>query len=519
VAASALGFLGGYPPTWFAFAVCMLAYAAWRWKALLGVIAALGASLLIALAQLLPAWSVAALKFPELKYGTGIRDPAYLIAYVVPNYRDFAIHAVGKANDQYLYLGVPALLGLLCLVGCQRRRELIPILLMAAVVLVVVTNPGGLVWKAVSHFSLLAQICRDWYFLAGVTLAAAPLAALGLDAALGATRRRAPRWLPLAAIELLAAWSVRQAAGWLRGSLAIGWWSAVEVGVLTALCALAVYLLPGQTGRLRACLAAALLLAVGVDYKVHGTAKRFNASELKVSPIAPHAFAGMDDAVFRQLREHPEYRIAVDTLGPLAGDFRHYELSSPQGGDPFLPEHYRELMTALARFQTDRVIDLDPANEGALRLLGVRYYITAEGALHYPALLGNPRFRVLDPSTSYYKVFELRDARPPYGWEDGEHPVRPLVRTPEVRAFQVDSPVGGRFTLAEQFFPGWKATVDGAPARLGRWRGVFQAIDLPPGEHRVEFRYQTPGLRTGALLSLAALLALAALAFSTRKRG
>ncbi|MCL4402661.1 MAG: YfhO family protein, partial [Acidobacteria bacterium] len=298
-AASSMCFLAGYVPTWFVFAVCLLAYSAWRWRALAGAVAALGASMVISMVQLLPSYYATALKYPEAKYGSGIQDPAYMVSYLLPNYFDFSIHAAGQRFDQYLYLGIPFLLGLPF--AFRRWRELIPVCLMGSVVLVIATNPGGLVWGIVRHFSLLNQICRDWYFLAGLTLAAAPVAAIGLDSALRRKRRLRPAWLAGAVICVLLGWSLWQLERWFAGTLPTGCRSGVEMLVLLALSALAVYLLPAQKGRMGLCLAAALLMAVGVDYKVYGTSKRVNAAEGQAYPLlAPNSFYAMDDEVFGQ---------------------------------------------------------------------------------------------------------------------------------------------------------------------------------------------------------------------------
>ena len=32
----------------------------------------------------------------------------------------------------------------------------------------------------------------------------------------------------------------------------------------------------------------------------------------------------------------------------------------------------------------------------------------------------NPDFRLMQPDDSYYKVFELKDPQPPFGWEEPE---------------------------------------------------------------------------------------------------
>lgn len=513
--ASALCFLGGYPPAWFVFAVCMVSYAGWRWRAAFGTILALGASLLIAMIQLLPAWEATALKAPEIRYGAGIRDPVFYLSYLLPNYFDFAMHADPAAHPdgEYLYLGAPAFLGLFCLVWHRSWRGLIPSLTVAGVSLVAVTNPFGLVWEVIRHFSLLAQICRSWYFLAGLTLAAAPLTAFGLEACLKPARRPAPRWLVLLAIGLLAGWSVRELLAWLPGGSGFraGWSSAVEPAITLALFAAAVYMLPGQRGVLRAGLIAVVLLSVGVEYKVFGTSKRFNANQGSAyRKYSSGSFPTIDDGAYRQLLAAPEYRVVTDVSGPFPQEFHHCALRTPQGFDPFLPTQYQKLMGRIAHFRSNWEIDIDPADEASLRLLGVRYFVTSESGPLYPRLSTNPSFRLLEPSQRFHKVFELKGAQPTYGWvpPDGARSVQRRAWSPEVRGFLVRSQTGGRFALVEQFFPGWQATVDGMPARIERWDEAFQAVWVPAGEHQVEFRFHSLGLRAGALVSLAALLGL-----------
>jgi len=43
--------------------------------------------------------------------------------------------------------------------------------------------------------------------------------------------------------------------------------------------------------------------------------------------------------------------------------------------------------------------------------------------------------------------------------------------------------------FGESFVPGWVATVDGAPVPMYRANYLFQAIQIPAGEHMIEFRY------------------------------
>ena len=65
--------------------------------------------------------------------------------------------------------------------------------------------------------------------------------------------------------------------------------------------------------------------------------------------------------------------------------------------------------------------------------------------------------------------------------------------------------------LTDLHYPGWKVTLDGEDADLHRVDYLLRGTSLPPGRHRVEFRYEPLSWRIGWIVSLVALLALAAL--------
>ncbi len=72
------------------------------------------------------------------------------------------------------------------------------------------------------------------------------------------------------------------------------------------------------------------------------------------------------------------------------------------------------------------------------------------------------------------------------------------------------APVPHRLFLAEPWYPGWSAEVDSV-ARPVVSAGWMRAVDLPAGEHLVEFSYRSRWLPLGAALSLLALLTALAL--------
>lgn len=66
---------------------------------------------------------------------------------------------------------------------------------------------------------------------------------------------------------------------------------------------------------------------------------------------------------------------------------------------------------------------------------------------------------------------------------------------------QVDAPAAGFLVLTDQHYPGWSATVNGAPAPILRANVAFRALRVPPGRSTVEFVYRPLSLRAGIAVS------------------
>ena len=97
-------------------------------------------------------------------------------------------------------------------------------------------------------------------------------------------------------------------------------------------------------------------------------------------------------------------------------------------------------------------------------------------------------------------------------------PCRARQPRPEEVLLDCDSPAGGYAVLLDEWAPGWSAAADGRPAPILLADGLFRAVAVAPGPHRILFRYRTPGLRTGATVSLLAWLAGAAWLLWARHR-
>ena len=540
VAASALVFLAGYPPTWMVFAMIVLLYALFypnrfpsRFALTGAVLVALIVSLGIASIQILPAMQVSEFRTPQQRYGAGMQDPLFFLSYFVPNYFNFGLDQPLDTNVgmEYLYLGAPGLLGL----GLLFRRRpasspsILPPLAILAGSLIMAINPFGAVWAVIRHSDLLADVLRSAYFLAGVTLAAALLAAIGLDAYLKATpRARSTVWMRrtrYAAVIAMGLWALAELFRWPNDFAASGT-SGIDAAISVAVVGFGLYAYrlharDEQRPALVMWLAIAVLISSAVDYKVFGTSKRFDASQ---GPFPTADFTqGFNPEGLSGLRVHRQWRVLLDNFAPKPPDLRHAGLSTPQGFDPFLSDAYRAFATQYAEYDGDRNFWFDPgAPDGeALRLLGVRYVISSEQGRAYQELVEDPRFTLVGKPDSYFQVFEYRDAAPPYGWlaRDPSDRVELLDWSPERRSFRVSTRRGGRLTLSEQWFPGWEVEFDDDGRRIAsdRWKDVFQSVQVPAGEHVVTFTYRSTLLWPGAAISLVSLLGL--VWFMRRKEG
>jgi len=76
----------------------------------------------------------------------------------------------------------------------------------------------------------------------------------------------------------------------------------------------------------------------------------------------------------------------------------------------------------------------------------------------------------------------------------------------------------GYLVLSEVYYPGWVATVDGAPAPVEPVDYALRGISLPAGSHRVTLEYRPASLMWGAALSVLSLLLALVLCLSPRRR-
>jgi hypothetical protein len=351
-------------------------------------------------------------------------------------------------------------------------------------------------------------------FLFGAALSLACLAGHGLDvilrgipAAMG--HRLNLVFVGFAALVLLLSVGMGWTSGWAPG----GWSMAVVTGSLAAgLGLMSVAMRPSP----RWLAAAWLVLAAGELAWVDGSLL-VARSAAGVAPATAELIRNLEaahsagDRVFS-----PSYSVPQD-LAALAG------LELADGVNPLqLAAYVRAMGQATGMEAEPYSVTLPPFPSGdpgldwgpvldpdRLGLLSVRY-VVSDFPVETDGLIEQSVFG----DTHVY----LNPAARPRAWvqpgSPGEaagawQPVERWAWTPN--RIEVDAQGPGTLIFSEVAYPGWRASVDGAPARIETWQGVLRAVQLGSGTHTVSLTFSPPVVLVGLALSLISALALAAL--------
>ncbi|GIW10194.1 MAG: hypothetical protein KatS3mg061_1251 [Dehalococcoidia bacterium] len=220
-------------------------------------------------------------------------------------------------------------------------------------------------------------------------------------------------------------------------------------------------------------------------------------------------------------------RTANDWQYPLNyGDV--FGIRDINGASPLVVERYRQLLNAEPR-------------ERVWQLLNVRYFVTWQGGYPNGEKISVERMGERDvnlyvlpePLPRAYVVHTaevipedsraLRTLLSP-NFDPGQQAIldRPPAIVPSGRQARSPATVRdlapdrlevettltepGILVLAEVYYPGWRATVNGQPAEILRTQYTLRGVALPAGSHRVEFVFDPLAVKLGLAISAATLL-------------
>jgi hypothetical protein len=88
----------------------------------------------------------------------------------------------------------------------------------------------------------------------------------------------------------------------------------------------------------------------------------------------------------------------------------------------------------------------------------------------------------------------------------GSNPGRATLLTyePERIAVRTSTETEQLLVVSDIVYPGWEVTIDGKPAEMQTAYGAFRSVQVPAGDHDVEFTFVSRSLQIGTIVSIAA---------------
>jgi hypothetical protein len=396
--------------------------------------------------------------------------------------------------------------------------------------------PGVSLFRVPSRFLLL--------FL----LAAAPLAARGAQRILRGDDSLRRHLGCLAAASAAVLVGIVASVAWSGGS---AWAERGLPGTALALLFLIAGLWGLRSGRFPGA-AGAVALGLLLVVEMAGFNGAYFSSTPKDDLEWPEPFV-------RMVKSHPDYPFRIATVTgeqtPVIGMCELAGIDHVGGYDPMMLRRYTELCNAArGKPVTDLIVAMVLARPGPVfDMLGARYWIVPGprqeppgwktiGEFRSAYLYENPRAlpraflvgrSIVVPSPEKrlqvmaapafdarrIVVLETEDGALPSGPEHVEGAVQLAGMAPGRYELRVDCATDALLVLAESYYPGWTAEIDGSPAPLLRANHLLQAVRIPPGRHELRFTYQSRYLRLGFALAVAGLVVPLAAAFLWKRRG
>jgi len=103
--------------------------------------------------------------------------------------------------------------------------------------------------------------------------------------------------------------------------------------------------------------------------------------------------------------------------------------------------------------------------------------------------------------------FSIQDIRIESDLNDEDALISVAARTANtVQVDLRDLPDRRMLVCVDAFYPGWRAYMDGSPARIYKVDGAFKGVMVPPGSHRVTFTFRPARVYAGIAVSLLTLV-------------
>ncbi len=163
-------------------------------------------------------------------------------------------------------------------------------------------------------------------------------------------------------------------------------------------------------------------------------------------------------------------------------------------------------LSALATDETLQLVLTEKRATPRARLISARCVLTQQEASD----------RIREPNFDAEKEAVLECPGPRAFVEEVRGTVTPTWLPYDAPSFSVQTETGGVLVLDDAYYPGWTARLDGEASEIFPANVAFRGVAVPPGTHKVDFRFRTPGVVAGAWVTLVSILAALGLALWRR---
>lgn len=211
--------------------------------------------------------------------------------------------------------------------------------------------------------------------------------------------------------------------------------------------------------------------------------------------------------------------------GYHAAKLRRYQEMIDHHIMPEMEATYREVAQASGRMDS-----VDASKFRVLNMLNTKYFIFPAGKDGQPVPVVNPyaygnawfvdrvqyvkdaneeiaALNTVVPTETSVVDAKFKDALT--GWSEGHKDAESVVQLtsyePNRLTYHVSSAKGGVVVFSEIYYPGWQATIDGAPVDIARADYILRAMHVPSGSHTIEMWFEPQSIRVTETIAYVAL--------------
>ena len=211
--------------------------------------------------------------------------------------------------------------------------------------------------------------------------------------------------------------------------------------------------------------------------------------------------------------------------GYHAAKLRRYQEMIDHHIMPEMEATYREVAQASGRMDS-----VDASKFRVLNMLNTKYFIFPAGKDGQPVPVVNPyaygnawfvdrvqyvkdaneeiaALNTVVPTETSVVDAKFKDALT--GWSEGHKDAESVVQLtsyePNRLTYHVSSAKGGVVVFSEIYYPGWQATIDGAPVDIARADYILRAMHVPSGLHTIEMWFEPQSIRVTETIAYVAL--------------